>query len=361
MRRWKWQTGVAFGVFAALLAMVIGVFNPAALSAQNAGIGWTVQYFNNTNLQLPAVLTTNAPNGPNFTLGTGSPDPSVQAEDWSARYTATQIFNAGQYQFTIGSDDGVRFFIDNVLVLDRFFGRVFQPEPLTVTLTAGPHTLVVEYFDDIDQATLLFQYVQIGGTFPTPTGVFGTFVPPVFGPTPSAAPPTRTPLPAIPPGALTGSVVRASILLVRSAPYLGAPVAGRVRRGETYAVIGRDEDARWFLLQLGGYQGWVWGYYLFINGNEFNAPVASSFVTLGNPAALTGVVMQTQATLRLRASPNAASEQIGRIPWGDVLPVTGRSADGGWYQTVFRGTTGWVAIQFVNVIEGDVNTVPVNG
>jgi hypothetical protein len=134
-------------------------------------------------------------------------------------------------------------------------------------------------------------------------------------------------------------------------------VVNRVLRGQTYAVVGRDADARWFLIQLHGMQGWVWWYYLFVNGNEFNAPIVGPYVTAGNPAALTGVVVQTEATLRLRADPTTASTQIGRIPWGDLLPVLARTRDG-WYQVVFRGTTGWIASGFVKVVEGNVNSVP---
>ncbi|MBK8025560.1 MAG: hypothetical protein IPK19_30225 [Chloroflexi bacterium] len=46
----------------------------------------------------------------------------------------------------------------------------------------------------------------------------------------------------IPPGALSGTVIRAQVLLVRSGPFLGAPVVDRVLRGQTYQVLGRDEN-----------------------------------------------------------------------------------------------------------------------
>jgi uncharacterized protein YgiM (DUF1202 family) len=137
-------------------------------------------------------------------------------------------------------------------------------------------------------------------------------------------------------------------------------VVGRVLRGQTYQVLGRDADARWFLIQLSAGQGWVWGYYLNVNGNEYNAPLTSPFVTQGNPAAETGVVVQSQAGLRLRAAPTTDSEQIGRIPWGEIMPVIARTGNGLWYQVVFRGTVGWIASEFVKVVEGDINSVPLS-
>jgi uncharacterized protein YraI len=348
VRRFAWIAPV-------ILLLVI---TSVVLGQSGFGTGWTAQYFNNTTLSGSPVFTETLGGGINFNWGTGSPNPLVPVDNFTARYTSVQLFAQGTYEFVASSDDGIRVYIDNVLVLDRFFGRVLTTDRFQQTLTAGSHSLTVEYLELIDQAIVQFQWLQVSGVA-TP-GVPPTFGPaPTVGPTPTATRIPPTPLPPIPPGALTGTVIRAQVLLVRGAPYLGAPVVGRVLRGQTYAVVGRDEDARWFLLQLSGTQGWVWGYYLFVNGNEFNAPIRSPFVVQGDPAALTGVVGQTSATLRLRAEPNTVSMQIGRIPWGDLLPIIGRTPGSDWYQVVFRGTTGWVASEFVNIIEGDINSVPV--
>lgn len=362
---------------AALVAVAVALFvlgAAAMVSAQAISYGGTfaAAYYNNPTLTGSPVISEFITNGLNIDWGTGSPRPDrpdFPVDNWSAQFAGTPVFNAGVYEFIVSSDDGVRVFIDGVLVLDRFVGRTFTTDTFQQTLSAGAHQLRVEYFDGVDRAALQVGWRQVTGSvqpttvfppgFPTATP-FGTpfFTP---GPSPTPPPPTATGLPAIPPGALSGTVIRAQVLLVRSGPFLGAPVAGRVLRGQTYQVIGRDTDARWFLLQLSSGQGWVWGYYLNVNGNEFNAPVASSFVTAGNPAALTGVVGQSQSGLRLRAAPDVTSAQIGRIPWGDILPILGRTDGGDWYQVVFRGTTGWVAAAYVDIIEGNAASVPIAG
>ena len=154
-------------------------------------------------------------------------------------------------------------------------------------------------------------------------------------------------------------MIRAAVLNARSAPFLGAPRVDRLLRGQTYAVIGRDADARWFLLQLSNRQAWAWGYYLAINGNEFSVPVVSPFTTQGNPAAQTGVVAQAVAGLKLRAAPTIASEQIGRITWGAILPVLGRSPSGEWWRVVWFGTEGWVYSPYLRIVEGNIDSVPV--
>lgn len=347
-----------------LLALSIGLFSVMSISAspaQEFGSGWTASYYNNAQLSGSPVFTEVLPNGINFNWGAGSPNPAVPVDNFSARYGSVQNFSAGTYEFVVGSDDGVRVFIDGVLVLDRFIGRVFTIDRFQQTLTAGPHQITVEYMELVDQAQVQFQWFLINAVpqFGTQFPVFGTpFVPVVPGVAPTVTPIPPTPLPEIPAGALSATVIRARVLLTRSGPFFASPVVGRILRGQTYQVLGRDEDARWFLLQLSGMQAWAWGYYLNVNGNEFNAPVVGGFVTQGWESS---VVAQTQATMRLRAAPNVLSEQIGRVPWGDVVPVIGRTAAGDWLQVVFRGTTGWLASAYTNIVEGDFNSVPVTG
>jgi uncharacterized protein YraI len=143
---------------------------------------------------------------------------------------------------------------------------------------------------------------------------------------------------------------------VRDAPYLSGTRLGTIQRGETYVVLGRDPDARWFLLDLGEIEGWAWGYYLFIDGNEFDPPVTGPFTLAGVGDANT--IVQATAGLKLRAEPNVTSAQIGRITWGALLPVTGRSERGSWYRVVWKGTEGWIFAPYTDPVEGDIERVP---
>ncbi|MBK8025563.1 MAG: hypothetical protein IPK19_30255 [Chloroflexi bacterium] len=60
----------------------------------------------------------------------------------------------------------------------------------------------------------------------------------------------------------------------------------------------------------------------------------------GDPASQTGVVGQSEATLRLRAEPNVLSTQIGRIPWERPAADPEQTGDG-WCKGDLAGTVGW--------------------
>lgn len=363
------KTGIGFLAILGILVALLGLMSRPAVAQVQTGVGWSAEYYSTPNFS-GTPFTATLPGGVTYAYGLGSPDTRIPADNFSSRFTSVQNLAAGTYRFSVTSDDDASVSIDGTRRYDRGATGTQLTESFTVDLTAGQHVFVVEHVELVSEATIIFQWELVGGQVFTPsfgTPGFGTpgFFPTPFGTPPATVGPTptptripNTPLPAIPPGALTGTVVRATVLLVRTGPFFGAPVASRILRGQTYQVIGRDPDARWFLLQLSQGTGWVWGYYLFVNGNEFNAPVQNAFVPLGGAAASTGVVGQTNAVLRLRAEPNAGSAQTGRIPWGDLLPILART-NTGWYQVVFRGTVGWVSSEFVNIVEGDINVVPV--
>ncbi|MDX1994793.1 MAG: SH3 domain-containing protein [bacterium] len=347
--------------FALLLTLALGVFiySRVPVVAQDFGTGpWFAQYFNATNFTNPvgtaSYTALNLFSAGVPTNASGQPITGVGADNFSVRFTSTQNFQAGTYLFRVNADDQATLLIDNVQVLTTSNPNI--EAQAFVILTAGAHTLQVDVVEFAGNAAIQVQWGLQGGVA-TP-GIAPTFGPaPTLGPTPI---PTRTPLPAIAPGALAATVIRASVLNVRDAPSLGGNRIARIRRSETYAVVGRDERARWFLLELGGYQGWAYGYYLAFNFNEFTAPVVSGNVLLGLAGFPdTGVRIQTEAGLRLRALPTTASEQTGRITWGAFLPVVGRTADNQWLQVVWRGTPGWVFAPFVEIRAGDLNNVPI--
>jgi glucose/arabinose dehydrogenase len=143
--------------------------------------GWTGEYFNNKNLTGSPVFTRTKEPDPAFDWSLGSPDPSIGADTFSVRWTRTMNFNEGVYEFTTYSDDGVRVYVDGELIIDFWFDQI-DPRTATKQMTAGPHTVVVEYFEDGGGASMYFTSTfrpDLGG-FVTDTVVSGLYIPTAF-------------------------------------------------------------------------------------------------------------------------------------------------------------------------------------
>lgn len=340
------------------LAVVLAVFSIAGRAQAQGGV-WSATYYPNTNftnaiptLYQYASLSLNFGEGPP-TDSAGNPIPGMPVDNFSARFSSVQNISAGNYVFRLNVDDRATVRLNGVTIFN-------QTEPGTaaaqVALPGGNINIEVDYIEFTGVAFIELDWQPIT---PGQTGFFPTQAPPEEATeTPR---PTFTPLPPIPPGALTGTVVRANVLNVRNAPTTGGDRIGRVLRGQTYAVLGRDADARWFLIQLSGFQGWVNGFYLAFNRNEFTAPITSGNLLLINPPPVPdyGVRAQTQAGLRMRAAPSTHAEQTGRIDWGAFLPVIGRTANNQWWKVVWRETVGWIYAPFAVIVEGDIRNVPI--
>lgn len=139
---------------------IIGAFT---VQVYDFGTNWSGTFFASNDLTGTGVLISGI-SGLNFNWGTGVPVvnglavPGIPADNFSARFTSVQTFDSGTYTFTAASDDGIRVYIDGAVRLDKFIGRTLTKDSFNATLTAGPHSLVVEYFEGTDQAILQVQW-----------------------------------------------------------------------------------------------------------------------------------------------------------------------------------------------------------
>lgn len=81
----------------------------------------------------------------NFDWGIGSPDASVPADNFSARWSGSFNLTSGTYDFTAVTDDGMRVIIDGTTVLDKWFVQAPATYTFSQNISAGAHTIVVEY------------------------------------------------------------------------------------------------------------------------------------------------------------------------------------------------------------------------
>ena len=106
---------------------------------------WRAQYYRNHELQHPPALV-RQDQAIDFDWGYGSPASTLPSDYFSVRWSRRVHFNEGHYRFRVHADDGVRMWIDGVLVLDRWHGGDTE-DLFERWMPGGHHDVIVEYFE----------------------------------------------------------------------------------------------------------------------------------------------------------------------------------------------------------------------
>jgi glucose/arabinose dehydrogenase len=94
--------------------------------------------------------------------GEGSPGEVIATNHFAARWTRTMSFEPGDYEFAVTVDDGVRLYVDGMLVIDKWIDEAPTTYRTTLPLDGGPHEIVMEYYENGGGAVARFDYAQIG-------------------------------------------------------------------------------------------------------------------------------------------------------------------------------------------------------
>ncbi|MEX2377992.1 MAG: G8 domain-containing protein [Dehalococcoidia bacterium] len=121
------------------------------------GTPWKAEYYDNTNLSgSPLELDLSELN---FTYRSGSPaEGLLQDNHWSGRFTKSFVSAGGSHRIELRANDGVRLFLDGTLIFEEWKKLTTcctSQSSTTLNISAGEHTLVVEYFDDTTDYTIL--------------------------------------------------------------------------------------------------------------------------------------------------------------------------------------------------------------
>ncbi len=105
------------------------------------------EYFNNMDFTAP-VATRNDPEI-NFNWGTGAPLAGMAPDTFSVRWTGKiQVPTTGRYTFYTTTDDGVRLWVNNQLIIDKFVPQAATEWSGSVDLVAGQkYDIRMDYFD----------------------------------------------------------------------------------------------------------------------------------------------------------------------------------------------------------------------
>lgn len=288
---------------------------------------WSVQYYDNTRLSGSPIYSTSI-SSPTNNWGSGSPAASVPANNFSARFASTAYLDAGVHRFQVQADDGVRVIVGGTIVIDEYHassGEVYQGD---ITLDAGFHNIVVDYYEAGGLAFLNYNRFLVDG---------GGIVSPV----------------------VTTATITAPSLNVRNAPStLNGDVIRRVSVGETYGVVGRTVDSTWWQINLGdNTTGWVFGRFVDV-ANPSSVPATDQDTRPDLQPTGYAVVAETNVNVRAQAAQGSALLAV--MNTGDTAQILARNASATWWLVSYQGVTGWVAAGLVSELSGiDLTQIPI--
>ncbi len=126
------------------------------------GSSWTGEYFNNPSLSGAPVLV-RTDQAVNFIWGATAPAPGLPADRFSVRWTRTAYFEGGAYRFIARSDDGMRVYLDNVVIMDSWVDRAPDPPVIVeINIPTGQHIVRVEYYENGGTAMASLGWIPLG-------------------------------------------------------------------------------------------------------------------------------------------------------------------------------------------------------
>jgi hypothetical protein len=124
-------------------------------------VAWRGEYFGNRFLTGSPTLVRDDGNI-DFVWGTESPAPGLPGDGFSARWTRTIALQGGSYRFYATSDDGVRIWLDGVLIIDQWHDGSAVTYTSDRTIGAGNHSLRVEYYENSGDAQIRVWWQRLG-------------------------------------------------------------------------------------------------------------------------------------------------------------------------------------------------------
>ncbi len=112
---------------------------------------WRGEYFTNKYLQGNPSLVRQDPLI-NFDWSTGSPNPKITRDRFSARWTRYTYLVKGWYRIRVRHDDGMRILVNDDLIYSSWYDQAPINDAFRVHLEEGYHTFVVEYYDHLGDA-----------------------------------------------------------------------------------------------------------------------------------------------------------------------------------------------------------------
>ncbi|MFZ5915719.1 MAG: PA14 domain-containing protein [Chloroflexota bacterium] len=156
-KRFRWFFSLA------LVLMIVSTALAQAPEPQHSDPNWQATYWNNMEFYgVPNLERAEATLEHDW--GAGSPDPAISPDGFSARWTRYIDVTPGTYLFTAISDDGIRVWVDDDLIIDEWFDHSASMFTVEKALGSGHHLLKVEYYEHTGLATASLSWAPISTT-----------------------------------------------------------------------------------------------------------------------------------------------------------------------------------------------------
>ena len=155
--------GSGSGSGSATSTPVVIVITPSntAVPTQASASNWQGEYFTNKDVSgAPSFLRSDPII--NFSWGTGSPFEGMPSDNFSARWTKTQAMSPGTHRFYVRADDGVRVWLNNQLIIDKWQDATDKTYTTDASISQVNNNLRVEYFEGVGDAQIQFWWERIG-------------------------------------------------------------------------------------------------------------------------------------------------------------------------------------------------------
>jgi LysM repeat protein len=128
---------------------------PTAQPGPDPSKPWKGEYWNNRYLSGNSKYASYSQTV-DFNWGTKGPGNGIGGANFSARFTRSRYFDPGLYRFYVQVDDGVRVWVDNVLIIDQWHDSAPKLYTADKQLSAGNHTLQIDYYQNQGGAQVKF-------------------------------------------------------------------------------------------------------------------------------------------------------------------------------------------------------------
>jgi hypothetical protein len=127
------------------------------VGAPASGTGLAARYYSNQDFS--GTTVSRVDQTVDFDWGTGSPDPAIGDDTFSARWSGQiSVPAAGTWTISTVSDDGVRLWLDGVLRIDNWTLHAATTNQVAIALAAGKHSIRIDYFENGGDAVMKLQW-----------------------------------------------------------------------------------------------------------------------------------------------------------------------------------------------------------